>query len=137
MVGIIVDDDGAIDFADLGEAALDPLETFKPGNYCLIGNTKLKHDGDCRECILDIVAAGDRDMDVDRAPLTVPVQDQRIELASARNRRDIVGADVGERRKSVTYDSSITNAADDVLHLGMVDAQHSEAVEGDVLDELD
>ena len=72
MVGVIVDDDRAVGFADLGEAALDAVEPFEAGNDCLVRNAELERDGDRGQRILDVVPAGDRDIDDrERPPLAV------------------------------------------------------------------
>ena len=68
--------DRTVDFADLGEAALDAFEPFEAGNDCVVGNSELQRDGDRGKRILDIVAAGDRHVHgLDRPPLAVLVED--------------------------------------------------------------
>ena len=137
VVGVIVDHDRAIGFADLCEAPFYPFEPFEPGNDCFIRNAKLQRHRDRGQRVLDVVTARDRHVKRDGPTLAVPAEDQRVEPRSARHRRHIVRPDVGERREAVGDDPPVADPADDVLNLGMIDAQHRETVEGHVLDELD
>jgi hypothetical protein len=58
MVGVIVDDDSAVDFADAGEAALDPADFSNP----LVMRSSLRPSSSptatAGQRILDVVAAG-------------------------------------------------------------------------------
>ena len=69
-------------------------------------------------------------MHFERPPLAVLVEDHRVELRAAGDRRYIVGANVGERGEAVRDDPPVANAADDVLHFGMIDAEDREPEKG-------
>ena len=84
VMGIIVDDDRAIRFADLGEAAFDTFELFEPSNYCIVGNAEFQRDGNRGQRVLDIVAAGIGTWTVIGPPFTFLVEDQRVEAACRR-----------------------------------------------------
>ena len=117
---------------------LTPSNFSKPGNDCLVANAELDRDCDRGQRILDVVPARDRHMDRSNGPpFALAIEDQRVEAAAAGTGGDIVGADIGKRGKAVGDDAPVADPADDVLHLGMIDAQHREPVEGHVLDELD
>src|SRR5438132_2400685 len=74
---------------------------------------------------------------LERAALPFPAEDHDVEPAAPWHWRNIVGANVGERGKAVSDDPAVADASDHSLYFGMVDAQHGQAVERHVLDELD
>jgi len=96
VMGVIIDDDRAVRFTDLGEAALDTFEPFETGNYLLIRNAELQCYCDGSQCVLDIVTPGDRHVHRNAPPFAVLVEDDGIEFRSTRHRLHIVGADVGK-----------------------------------------
>ena len=59
-----------------------------------------------------------------------------VERRAARSSTTFDRADVGLRAEAVGDDAAVGDRGDQRLHLGMVDAQHGEAVERHVLDEL-
>jgi hypothetical protein len=84
------------------------------------------------------VTAGHWELDApDGADLSGAVAHADVEPVAARERNDVLAPDIGKRREAVGDDAAVLEARDDRLHLGMVDAKDSGAVEGDVLDELD
>ena len=134
---IIVDDDRSFGFAHLGEAALNSLEPLEPCNNILIGDPELERDGNGGKRILDIVAPRDRNVHSDRSSLTVLVEDQCVEVGAARHGSHVLRANVGKRGKTVGHDAPVTDPADQILNLWMVDANNRKAIERHVLDELD
>ena len=74
---------------------------------------------------------------LDHPPLAVALRGPSVEPRAAAFDRDIVGANVGQRRESVGHHPPIADPAEDILHFGMIDAHHREPVEGHILDELD
>ena len=57
VVAVIVDDGGAIPFADAGEAAADAAEIVERLADLLVAHAKLARDGDRRQRVLHIVLA--------------------------------------------------------------------------------
>lgn len=138
VVAVIVDDRGTCDLAHLGEAPLDPAELGETLLDRRIGNAQLQRHADRGERVLDIVAAGHRQFDIlDRAGRAVAIADDCLEPIAAGMRRDVHAPHIGARRKAIGHDPPVTDARDDRLHFGMIEAQQRRTVEGHVLDELD
>jgi hypothetical protein len=116
---------------------LTPSNRSKPARSSS-SDAELERDRDRGQRVLDIVPARHRQW----MPSIVRRSPSRSRI-DASNRLppgtgvDIVGAHVGQRGEAVGDDAPVADAADDVLHLGMVGAHHGEAVERHVLDELD
>ena len=91
---------------------LTPSNFSNPAMMASSPSPSSQRDGDGGKRILDIVPPGDRDVDAfDHPPLAVAIEDRDIETAAARHRRDIVGADVGERGESIGDDAPVADAA--------------------------
>src|SRR5439155_26269967 len=123
VVSVIIDDDRAVRLPDIREAALDALETFEPGNDCIVQYAELDGDSDCRQSVLNIVAPGDRHMERKRSALAVAAENDGIELAAARDWNHIIGANIGQGREAEGDDAPVADAADDVLHLRVIHPQ--------------
>ena len=103
-----------------------------------MADAKLQRDADRGEAVGHIMPAGHGQQNVaDLFDMAVAIADDDVEDVAARNRPHIFAANVRLRRKAVGDDATILHARQDGLHFGMIEAQQSGAVEGDVADKLD
>ena len=103
----------------------------------LVGQAHLLRHGDGGQRVLHVVLAEHRQAQVDDGARLVggAVLDHDVEIGAAAVELEVDRADVGVGAQPVGDDAAVGDARDQRLHLGMVDAQHGEAVERDVLDE--
>ena len=84
VMGIIVDDQRAVDLADAGEAALDPGEALEARRQRRIVHPELDPDRDRGERVEDIVPPRHRhEHALDHPPLAVDAEHRHVEPAAA------------------------------------------------------
>ena len=125
--------------ADPGEAPLDPAEAGERLAQHVVGDAELARDRDRGERVLHIVAArhGEAqalDALVDEAAHRGRAARRRTRCRAGSKRR-LERAHVGLRAEAVGDQAPVGDPAEQRLDLGMIDAQHGEAVERHVLDE--
>ena len=135
MVAIIIDDGGAGDLADLGEAALHAAKAGEAGAQAGIIHAQFQRHRDGGERVLHIVAAGHGQHEIVNAALAVAGADQHGETVAARDRRHVQPAHIGSGGKAVGDDPPIRHARDQRLHFRVIDAQDRGAIEGHSVDE--
>ena len=137
VMAVIVDHRDAVRLAGLGEAPLDAGEAAERTADGLVGQAHLLGDGDGGQRVLHVVLAEHRQAQVDDGARFVgrAVLDRDVEVGAAAVEPEVDGAHVGVGADAVGDDAAVGDARDQRLHLGMVGAQHGEAVERDVLDE--
>ena len=121
----------------LGEAALNAAEMGERQAVHPFGKAHLAADGDGGEGVLHIVGAEHRQAHPfhSASALADVAGDHHVKSGAQRVSREVDRPHVGLRAHAIDHDTPAFDAPDQSLHLGVVDAERGNAVEGDVLDE--
>ena len=138
VMAVVVDDRDTASLAGLGEAPLHAGEPRERTAQRVVVDFHLDTDRHRRQRILHVVSAEHRQPERPQLARTVAraIGDRDVEGRAQLVRHHAVGAHIGLRREPVGDDATIRQAWDHLLHRRMVDAQHREAIERHIGDEL-
>ena len=135
VVAVVVDDDGAIPFADAREAPLDAAELGQRRADRVVGNLQFGRHRNRRGGVERVVPPRHRQLELADGVdfLAVAIAKHHRELRLAVGVFEIGEPHVGLRIFSVGDDAPVDDAAGEPLHDRMVGAHHHEAVERHIL----
>ncbi len=137
MVAVVVDDPDAIDHAGGGEAALDPGKGGQTLPDATVGDAELPRHGDGGQGVQHIVAPGDRQLQPFQPQrLTLDRRDHHVEARALGAHLDIHSPNLCLGIGAVGDDPAIGDPRRHGLNLGVIEADHRAAIEGDALDEV-
>ena len=136
VVAVIVHDSHPVHHARRRKAALDPAEPGQTLADRLVGYVQLARHGDGGQGVGDIVPARHRQVQIVN-PVRFAVLDHHVEPGAVRPHLASLGPHHGLGIDAIGHQPPVIDRGDQLLHLGMIQTDGGEAVEGDVLDEVD
>src|SRR5262249_11542562 len=138
VVAVVVDHGDAIGLAGAGEAALHTGEGGERTAHHVVVDAHLVGDGDGGQRVLHVVPAQHRQLEAGEgaASVVLAIGDDDVIGRGVGADVDVHGAHVGLRAHAVGDDAAVGEARNHRLHDRVIDAEHGEAVERDVLDEI-